>query len=152
MVGPYPVENIKRLCVFMFQTWDNSQLLRRVLWISAELTIVSSLKHKNTQPLYIFNKVSVLHLERLKEGTWLHSFACNYSSPTVCFMLTKGTFSILASDNIFCVGNVNVTSSSHCITAHCVNLTNGIFCHCNWFLFSLMLLIPLGKYWDLSMT
>ena len=52
---------------------------------------------------------------------------------TVCFMLTKGTFSILASDNIFCVGNVNthMTSSSHCITAHCVNLTNWIFCHCN---------------------
>ena len=58
----------------MFQTWDNSQLLRRVLWISAELTIVSSLKHKNTQPLYIFNRVRVLHLDRLKEGTWLHSF------------------------------------------------------------------------------
>ena len=58
----------------MFQTWDNSQLLRRVLWISAELTIVSSLKHKNTQLLYIFNRVRVLHLDRLKEGTWLHSF------------------------------------------------------------------------------
>ena len=60
----------------MFQTWDNSQLLRRVLWISAELTIVSSLKHKNTQPLYIFHRVRVLHLDRLKEGTWLHSFEC----------------------------------------------------------------------------
>ena len=59
----------------MFQTSDNSQLLRRVLWISAELTIVSSLKHKNTQPLCIFNRVRVLHLDRLKEGTWLHSFA-----------------------------------------------------------------------------
>ena len=64
----------------MCQTWDNSQLLRRVLWISAELTIVSSLKHKNTQPLYIFNRVRVLHLDRLKEGTWLHSFGfCNHS-------------------------------------------------------------------------
>ena len=41
---------------FWFQTWDNSQLLRRVLWIRAELTIVSSLKHKNTQPLYIFKR------------------------------------------------------------------------------------------------
>ena len=70
----FSVVNIKRLCVFMFQTWGNSQLLRRVLWISAELTIVSSLKHKNTQPLYIFNRVRVLHLDRLKEGTWLHSF------------------------------------------------------------------------------
>ena len=58
----------------MFQTWNNIQLLRRVLWISAELTIVSSLKHKNTQPLYIFNRVRVLHLNRLKERTWLHSF------------------------------------------------------------------------------
>ena len=75
ILGIFSVENIKRLCVFMFQTWDNSQLLRRVLWISAELTIVSSLKHKNTQPLYIFNRVRVLHLDRLKEGTWLHSFA-----------------------------------------------------------------------------
>ena len=40
----------------MFQTSDNSQLLRRVLLINAELTIVSSFKHKNTQPLYIFNR------------------------------------------------------------------------------------------------
>ena len=56
ILGIFSAENIKRLCVFMFQTWDSSQLLRRVLWISAELTIVSSLKHKNTQPLYIFNR------------------------------------------------------------------------------------------------
>ena len=79
MEDPYPFENIKRLCVFMFQTWDNSQLLRRELWISAELTIVSSLEHKNTQPLYIFNRVRVLHLNRLNEGTWLHSFGCCWS-------------------------------------------------------------------------
>ena len=59
----------------MFQTCSNSQLLRRVLWISAEQTIGASLKHKNTQPLYIFNRVRVLHLNRLKEQTWLHSFA-----------------------------------------------------------------------------
>ena len=69
---------IKRLCVFMFQTWNNSQLLRRVLWISAELTIVSSLKHKNTQPLYIFIRVRVLHLDRLKERNWLYSFVTNW--------------------------------------------------------------------------
>ena len=56
ILGIFSVENIKRLCVFMYHTWDNSQLLRRVLWISAELDIVSSLKHKNTQPLYIFNR------------------------------------------------------------------------------------------------
>ena len=40
-----------------FYVSNNSQLLRRVPWISAELTIVSSLKHKNSQPLYIFNRV-----------------------------------------------------------------------------------------------
>ena len=79
ILGIFSVENIKMLCVFIFQTWDNSQLLRRVLWISAELTIVSSLKHTNTQPLYIFNRVSVLHLDRPKEGTWLHSFGSNHS-------------------------------------------------------------------------
>ena len=56
MEDPYPVENIDRLGVLMFQTSDNSQLLRRVLWINAELTIVWSLKHKNTQPSYIFNR------------------------------------------------------------------------------------------------
>ena len=56
MEDPYSVENIDRLGVLMFQTSDNSQLLRRVLWINAELTIVWSLKHKNTQPSYIFNR------------------------------------------------------------------------------------------------
>ena len=40
----------------MFQTSDNSQLLRKVLCINAELTIVSRLKHKNTQPIYICNR------------------------------------------------------------------------------------------------
>ena len=74
MEDPYLVENIKKLFVFMFQTWDNSQLLRRVLWISAELTIGATFKHKCTQPLYMFNRVRVLHLNRLKERTWLHSF------------------------------------------------------------------------------
>ena len=39
----------------MLQT-SESQLLRRILWINAEMTIVSILKHKNTQPIYIFNK------------------------------------------------------------------------------------------------
>ena len=52
----FSLKKIKRLCVFMFQTWDNSQLLRRVLWINADLTIVWSLKHKNTQPSYILNR------------------------------------------------------------------------------------------------
>ena len=40
----------------MHQTSENSQLLRRVLWINAELTIVWSLKHKNTQPSSIFHR------------------------------------------------------------------------------------------------
>ena len=75
ILGIFSGEYIKRLCVFMFQTCSNSQLLRRVLWISAEQTIGASLKHKNTQPLYMFNRVRVLHLNRLKERTWLHSFA-----------------------------------------------------------------------------
>ncbi len=56
MEDPYSVENIDRFGGLMFQTSDNSQLLRRVLLINAELTIVSSLKHKNTQPLHIFNR------------------------------------------------------------------------------------------------
>ena len=79
----FSVENIKRLCVFMFQTCSNSQLLRRVLWISAEQTIGASLKHKNTQPLYMFNRVRVLHLNRLKERTWLHSFAPGSDRPAL---------------------------------------------------------------------
>ena len=82
ILGIFSVENIKRLCVFMFQTCSNSQLLRRVLWISAEQTIGASLKHKNTQPLYIFNRVRVLHLNRLKERTWLHSFVDDRISPS----------------------------------------------------------------------
>ena len=68
ILGIFSVENIKRLCVFMFRCY-NSQLLRRVLLVSAELTIGATLKHKNTQPLYIFNRVRVLHLNRLKEQT-----------------------------------------------------------------------------------
>ena len=55
ILGIFSVEYIKRLCVFMFQTCSNSQLLRRVLWINAELTIAWILKHKNTQPSYISN-------------------------------------------------------------------------------------------------
>ena len=74
ILGIFSVEYIKRLRAFMFKSCSNSQLLRRVLWISAEQTIGASLKHKNTQPLYMFNRVRVLHLNRLKERTWLHSF------------------------------------------------------------------------------
>ena len=39
----------------MYQTSDNCQLLRRILWINAQLTIVWSLKHHSIQPIYIFN-------------------------------------------------------------------------------------------------
>ena len=63
MEDPYPVENIDRLGDLMFQTSDNSQLMRRVLWINVELTIVSSLKHKNTQPIYIFNRENPQNFE-----------------------------------------------------------------------------------------
>ena len=40
---------------------------------SQQLTFVWSLKHHISQPFNIFNR-RVLHLDRLKEGTWLHSF------------------------------------------------------------------------------
>ena len=56
MENPYPAEIIDRLGVLMFQTSYNSQQLRRVLWINADLTIVWSLKNKNTQRIYIFNR------------------------------------------------------------------------------------------------
>ena len=56
ILGIFSGEYIKRLCVFMFKSCSNSKLLRRVLWISAEQTIGASLKHKNTQPLFIFNR------------------------------------------------------------------------------------------------
>ena len=71
ILGIFSVENIKRLCVFMFQSCYYSQLLRRVLLVSAELTIGATLKHKNTQHLYIFNRIRVLHLNRLKGTRYL---------------------------------------------------------------------------------
>ena len=74
MEDPYPVENLKRLCVFMFQTWDNSQLCTDSQYSSQHLTIGWSLIHHSTQHILIFSRVRVLHLDRLKEGTWLHSF------------------------------------------------------------------------------
>ena len=43
------------LDAMMYQTSDNSQLLKRVLWINAKLTIVWSLKHHSTQLIFIFN-------------------------------------------------------------------------------------------------
>ena len=51
---------------------------------SVQSWLVSSLKHKNTQPLYILYRVRVLHLDRLKEGTWLHSFAFDWLLHAIC--------------------------------------------------------------------
>ena len=53
----FSVEN-----AIMFQTSDNSQ------------TIVLGLIHHSVQPILIFFRVRVLHLDRRKEGTWFHSF------------------------------------------------------------------------------
>ena len=93
ILGIFSVEYIKRLCVFMFQTCSNSQLLRRVLWISAEQAIGASLKHKNTQPLYMFNRVRVPHLNSLKERTWLHSFGPITPNKSVMFLpVCKASF------------------------------------------------------------
>ena len=56
ILGIFSVENVKRLYVFMFQTWDNCYLWIDSQYSSQWLTIVWSLKHKNTQPSYIFNR------------------------------------------------------------------------------------------------
>ena len=50
---------------------------------SQQLTIVWSLIHHSTQPFLIFSRVTVLHLERLKEGTWLYSFEFFYKPANV---------------------------------------------------------------------
>ena len=51
---------------------------KSILWINAELTCVWSLKHKNTQPIYIFNRENTQNSEPQngpRRGTWFHSFA-----------------------------------------------------------------------------
>ena len=53
---------------FMFLTSDNSQLCIDSQYSSQQLTGVWSLKHHISQPIYIFNRARVLHLDRLKEG------------------------------------------------------------------------------------
>ena len=58
--------------------------LETIVSSCAELTIVLSLKHKYTQPLCIFNRVRVLYLDRLKEGTWLHSFGVHSAPRSFC--------------------------------------------------------------------
>ena len=53
----------------MFQTSDNSQLCIDSQHSSQQLTFVLILKHRISQSIYIFSRVKVLHLDRLKEGT-----------------------------------------------------------------------------------
>ena len=50
----------------MFQTSDNSQLCIDSQYSSKQLTFVWSLKHQISQPIYIFNRVRVLHLAGLR--------------------------------------------------------------------------------------
>ena len=55
MEDSYSVENVMRLCVFMFQTCFNSLLCTDSQYSSQKLAIGASFKDKNTKPLYIFN-------------------------------------------------------------------------------------------------
>ena len=77
----------------MFQTTDSSQLCIDSQYFSQQLTFVWSLKHKISQPIYIFNRVRALHLDRLKEGTWLHSFGKNKFSSR-CFHVSAAKTNI----------------------------------------------------------
>jgi hypothetical protein len=81
ILGIVSVENIDRLGVMMFQTSDNSQLRIDSQYSSQQLTIVWSLIHHNTQPILIFSKVSVLHLDRLK--------LCHCSTHLLTFSFNK---------------------------------------------------------------
>ena len=74
ILGIFSIVNINRLGAMLFQTSDNSQLCIDSQYSSRQLTILWSLIHHSTQPILIFFRVRVLHLDRLKEGTWLHSF------------------------------------------------------------------------------
>ena len=79
ILGIFSVENIDRLGDFMFQTSDNSQMCIDSQCSSQQLTIVRSLIYDSTQPILVFSGVRVLHLARLKEGTWLNSFGLRLS-------------------------------------------------------------------------
>ena len=75
VLGIFSVENIDRLGAMMFQTSDNSQLCIDSQYSSQQLTIVWSLgTHQSTQPILIFSRVRILHLKRLENVTWFHSF------------------------------------------------------------------------------
>ena len=94
ILGIYSVENIDRLGDFMFQMSDISQLCIDSQYSSQQLTFVSSLKHQISQPSYIFNRIRVLHLDRLK-GTWLHSFAWVKEDVNASPILSSKTANIL---------------------------------------------------------
>ena len=81
ILGIFSVENIDAV---MFQTSDNSQLCIDSQYSSQQLTIVWSLIHHSTQPILLFSRARVLHLDRLKEGTWLHSFATMHATSIKC--------------------------------------------------------------------
>ena len=53
-------------------------------WLLSQVWNIKTLGLKNTQPLYILYRVRVLHLDRLKEGTWLHSFAFDWLLHAIC--------------------------------------------------------------------
>ena len=109
----FSVENIDRLGDFMLQTSENSQLCIDSQYSSQQLTFAWSLKHQISQPIYIFNRVKVFHLDRLKKGTWLHCFghsgcpffyvcpsqprtsnywSCVHCDPLLCFDWKKWVF------------------------------------------------------------
>ena len=48
--------SLLKICIAKFQTSDNSQLCIDLQYSSQQLTIGASLKYRNTQPLYIFNR------------------------------------------------------------------------------------------------
>ena len=41
---------------------------------SCLLLLIWTFQHHNTQPVLIFSRVRITHLERLEEGTWFHTF------------------------------------------------------------------------------
>ena len=67
-----------------------------------------TLIHHSTQPTLIFSRVRVCHLERLKEGTWLHSFAFAQHSQLFTALLENISKSI----QIFLV--VHTTIKANC--------------------------------------
>ena len=68
MEDPYPVENIDRVGVLMFQTVDKLYSYWEEYYESMQSWL--SLNHKNTQPIYIFNRENprILNHEMVQEG------------------------------------------------------------------------------------